>query len=187
VRETETVRETWGGGRRGQLSRERKELQTLESTETCGRASLIIVEATRRTADMKVVGMLRAMRRRRETERDQPAVEWVNKMHTAETTIQILRSSTPRTTLQPRDDLLDRGVVSVELYLSRTVEDDIRTRETLESFFKPLVMLEEIFHAEDETAIGTQLELLHHSLPMIRGERERERERERWRSHLKGY
>jgi hypothetical protein len=57
--------------------------------------------------------------------------------------------------------------VSVELHLSRTVEDDIRAGEALEPLLKPVKVLQEIFHAEDEAAIGTQLELLHHPLQTI--------------------
>jgi DNA-binding ferritin-like protein (Dps family) len=55
-------------------------------------------------------------------------------------------------------------MVSVQLHLAWTVEEDVTGRECLKLLLEPLEVLEKIFHAVDETAIGTEIKFFHDSL-----------------------
>jgi hypothetical protein len=66
--------------------------------------------------------------------------------------------------LELLDDLVDRGMVSVELHLARAIEENVSTGESLKFLLEPLKVLQKILHAIDETSVGAETELLHDPL-----------------------
>lgn len=48
--------------------------------------------------------------------------------------------------------------------MARAIKDDVTGRESSKLFLEPLEVLEEVFHAVDETAVGAEIEFFHDSL-----------------------